>query len=113
MEERGRMTGFGGCGAGVVCAGVCASAGARGTPAKATVLRNPRRPVDLVGICCECSMFRGVEVADFGGFTFLYEQSQKGRGGERGAFGGSGDEVALWCVSPLRRPPFLRREIGW
>jgi hypothetical protein len=33
-------------------------------------------------------MFWGVEVADFGGFAILYEQSQKGRGGERGAFGG-------------------------
>src|ERR1039457_1033148 len=99
MEERGRMTGFGGCGAGGGCAGVCASAGARGTPAKATVLRNPRRPV-LVSICCDCSMFRGVEVADFGGFAFLYEQSQKGRGGERGAFGA----VAMgWLFGAFRR----------
>src|ERR1022692_3519296 len=99
MEERGRMTGFGGSGAGAVCAGVCASAGARGTPAKATVLRNPRRP-GLVSICGGCSMFRVVEVADFGGFAFLYEQSQKGRGGERGAFGA----VAMgWLFGAFRR----------
>src|ERR1017187_1665957 len=100
MEERGRMTGCGGCGvadgAGV-CGGVCAAAAPL---ARATALRNPRRPVDLVGICCECSMFRGVEAADLGGFTFLDEQRQKGRGGERGAFWA----VAMrWLFGAFRR----------
>src|ERR1039458_1314878 len=89
MEERGRVTGCGGCGVagGVGAAGVWGGVWAAPLLASATALRNPRRPVGLVGICCDCSMFRGVEVADFGGFAFLYEQSQKGRGGERGGLG--------------------------
>jgi len=68
MEERGRVTGLGEGALGAVggadgaggCGGVWAAAAApRGTPASATVLRNPRRPVGLVGICCECSIVQG------------------------------------------------------
>ena len=80
----------------------------RGAPASATVLRNPRRPVEVL-IWCECSIVRGVEVADLRGFAFLYEQSQKGRGGEGGregpgvgthaagrSFGGAGGAKVNW-----------------
>src|SRR5580658_2815832 len=74
MEERGRVTGLGGGGgAGArVCGGVCAAAAPpRGTPASATVFRNPRRPVGVVDICCECIIVWGVEIAASGGVGML------------------------------------------
>lgn len=72
MVERGGLAGWGGA------RGVGAAADPRGAPASATVLRNPRRPVGVL-IWCECSIVQVVEVADFGGFAFLAERSQKGR----------------------------------
>jgi hypothetical protein len=63
MEERGRVMGCGGWGvadgAGLVWGGLWAGANPEGIPARATVLRNPRRPVGVVGICCECIIVRG------------------------------------------------------
>ena len=76
MDERGRMTGGGGCGAGGVVGAGAVGGGvwAAATPlASATVFRNARRPVDLFGIWCECSRVRRLEVAEFGGFAISTE----------------------------------------
>src|ERR1017187_2227422 len=89
MEERGRVTGCGGCGVagGVGAAGVWGGVWAAPLLASATALRNPRRPVGLVGICCDCSMFRGVEVADFGALRFCTNKAKREEEAKEGRLG--------------------------
>jgi hypothetical protein len=49
----------------------------------------------LIAIGIDCITFRRLEVADFGGFVFLTEQSQKGRQGERRVWLLQGDVLSM------------------
>src|SRR5580698_3212140 len=106
MEERGRVTGGGaaGCGLGG-CGGVWAAAGPAGAgggggwggvwagavpagaaAARATVLRNLRRPVGGV-IWCECSMFGGWRRLILGRLRFWPNKAKREDGAKVGEWG--------------------------